>query len=264
PYDLKALGHNSPAYLHHLIEAKKLAFADLQQYVADPGHMKVTPQYLLSDAFIAGRRSALDSKHAAERVDPGPAATASETIYLTAADAQGNMISFINSLFGAFGSGVVVPGTGFALQNRGAGFTLNPGHPNTVAPGKRPFHTIIPALVTRSTPGGDEPWMSFGVMGGAMQPQGHVQVLLNMLVFGMDAQQAIDAPRFRHLSGREVILETEIPATVRETLRSMGHDAQEPPAGRSQMFGGGQAIVKAENGWMAGSDRRKDGLAGGY
>jgi gamma-glutamyltranspeptidase/glutathione hydrolase len=264
PYDLKSMGHNSARYLHYLIEAKKLAFADIERYVGDPASMKETPQYFLSDAYIAKRRAALDPSHARERVDPGPESTASETIYLTAADSLGNMVSFIGSLFDAFGSGIVVPGTGFALQNRGNGFTLAPGLPNTVAPGKRPRHTIIPAFVTRSTANGEEPWMSFGVMGGAMQPQGHVQVLLNMLVFGMDPQHAIDAPRFRHMSGWQVLLETPIGDAVRDSLKAMGHQAEDPPAGQPQMFGGGQAIVRLPKGWMAGSDPRKDGMAAGY
>jgi gamma-glutamyltranspeptidase/glutathione hydrolase len=264
PYDLKSMGHNSARYLHYLIEAKKLAFADIERYVGDPAAMKESPQYFLSDAYIAKRRADLDANHARERAEPGPASTASETIYLTAADAQGNMVSFIGSLFDAFGSGIVVPGTGFALQNRGNGFTLTAGLPNTVAPGKRPRHTIIPAFVTRSTPSGEEPWMSFGVMGGAMQPQGHVQVLLNMLVFGMDPQKAIDAPRFRHMAGRQVLLETPIGDAVRDSLKAMGHQVEDPPAGRPQMFGGGQAIVRLGRGYQAGSDPRKDGAAIGY
>ena len=184
PYNVKALGHNSRDYLHLLIEAKKLAFADLAQYVGDPASMKTPAEHLLSDAFIAERRTRIDRERAATLAEPGPALTSSETIYLTAADKEGNMVSFINSLASGFGSGVVVPGTGIALQNRGAGFTMTEGLPNTVAPRKRPFHTIIPAFVTRVSDGREEPWMSYGVMGGAMQPQGHVQVLLNVLEFG--------------------------------------------------------------------------------
>jgi len=261
PFDLSAMGHNSAAYLHHLIEAKKLAFADLARYVADPAHMRVSPERLLADDFIRQRRSQLDAERAADHSEPGPAVTASETIYLSVADAQGNMVSFINSLFDTFGSGVVVPGTGFALQNRGAGFTLEPDHPNTVAPGKRPFHTIIPAFVTRPTPAGEEPWLSFGVMGGSMQPQGHVQVLLNLLVFGMDIQQAIDAPRFRHLAGRRVALESPVSDEVRAALRAKGHEM----ADESRVsFGGAQAVRRLERGWVAGSDPRKDGLAAGH
>ncbi|MEP6574464.1 MAG: gamma-glutamyltransferase family protein, partial [Gemmatimonadota bacterium] len=202
PYDLESMGQGSALYLHHLIEAKKLAYADIRRFVGDTLRDE-TPAHLLSDAFIAERRGKLDATRAAVRPDPGPEFTASETIYLTAADAHGNMVSFINSLFDAFGSDVVVPGTGFALQNRGSAFSLEANRPNTVAPGKRPLHTIIPAFVTRPKPGAesnpalDEPWLSFGVMGGAMQPQGQVQVLMNLLVFGMDLQSAIDAPRFR-------------------------------------------------------------------
>ena len=187
PLDLEGMGHNSAAYLHHLIEAKKLAFADLERYVADRDHMDVSVEALLDDDYLAARRALIDPERAVERVQAGPAITDTETIYLSATDSDGNMISFINSLFGAFGSGVVVPGTGFALQNRGGGFTLDDGHPNQAAPGKRPFHTLIPGFVTRE----GAPWMTFGLMGGSMQPQGHTQMLLNILVFGMDLQDAI-------------------------------------------------------------------------
>lgn len=259
--DLAALGQNTAPYLHRLIEAKKLAFADLAQYIGDPTAMTVPVGDLLSDRFIAERRRHLDANRAALRQEPGPAATASETIYLTVADAQGNMVSFINSLYEAFGSGVVVPGTGFALQDRGAGFTLEPGMPNTVAPGKRPFHTLIPGFVTRTAAAGEEPWMSFGVMGGAMQPQGHVQLLLNLLVFGMDVQQAIDAPRFRHLDGLRVALESPIPDSVRSALAQLGHQIIDLAPGSA---GGAQAIIRRDRGWVAGSDPRKDGHAAGY
>jgi gamma-glutamyltranspeptidase/glutathione hydrolase len=156
---------------------------------------------------------------------------------------------------------VVVPGTGFALQDRGAGFTLEPGLPNTVAPGKRPFHTLIPGFVTRTTPEGEQPWMSFGVMGGSMQPQGHLQFLLNLLVFGMDVQQAADAARFRHLDGRRVALEAPIPDSVRAALTAMGHQIVDLPPGGA---GGAQAIIRLDRGWVAGSDPRKDGEALGY
>jgi gamma-glutamyltranspeptidase/glutathione hydrolase len=174
-FDLKAMGHNSPAYLHHLIEAKKLAYADLAAHVADPDFMRADVQRLISPAYLDQRRALIDPTRAAERMEPGTAQTAGETIYLTVADSAGNMVSFINSVYGYFGSGVVVPGTGIMLQNRASGFTMAEGHPNTVAPRKQPYHTIIPAFVTRETPIGEEPWMSFGVMGGGHQPQGHVQ-----------------------------------------------------------------------------------------
>ena len=261
PYDLKAMGHNSPAYLHHLIEAKKLAYADLDRFVGDADHLDMSAEQLLTDEFIAERRSHIDPAHAHERVDPGLVRTKSETIYLTVADAEGNMVSFINSNYDYFGSGVVVPGTGFVLHNRGAGFTLTPGLPNTVAPGKRPFHTLIPGFVTRTVEGRDEPYMSFGLMGGGVQAQGHVQFLLNYFVFGMDLQAAIDAPRFRHYDGQRVALEPPIPDSVRAALAAMGHVLIEQP---TVAFGGAQAIVRLPKGFAAASDPRKDGMAVGY
>jgi len=261
PYDLKAMGLNSAAYLHHLIEAKKLAYADLDRFVGDADHLDMPAEELLTDGFIAERRSHMNPSRAETRVDPGPLRTRSETIYLTAADAEGNMVSLINSNYDYFGSGIVVPGTGFALQNRGAGFSLTPGLPNTAAPGKRPFHTLIPGFVTRTVGGRDQPYMSFGLMGGGMQAQGHVQFLLNYFVFGMDLQAAIDAPRFRHLDGRRVALEAPITDAVRKRLTAMGHVLVEQPPGA---FGGAQAIVRLPKGYAAGSDPRKDGMAVGY
>ncbi len=267
PYDLAAMGHNSATYLHHLIEAKKLAYADLGKYVGDAEHLTMPVSRMLSDAFITERRSHIDPKKAQPRVDPGPALTSSETIYLSVADRDGNMISFINSLFDEFGSGVVVPGTGFALHDRGAGFTLDTGLPNTVAPGKRPFHTLIPGFVTKpgatSAPDGtgDEPWMTFGLMGGAMQAQGHAQFLINMLVFGMDVQEAMDVGRFRHMNGLNVIVETAISDSAIAGLRAMGHEVT---LALPTSFGGSQAIVKLARGYVAGSDPRKDGHAAGY
>jgi gamma-glutamyltranspeptidase / glutathione hydrolase len=262
PYDLRALGHNSAAYLHLLIETKKLAYADLARYVGEPRAMTVPPTAFFSDAYVAARRALIDSTRAADRPQPGKPLTASETIYLTVADSAGNMVSFINSLFDLFGSGVVVPGTGFALQDRGAGFTLEPGLPNTVAPGKRPFHTLIPGFVTKPDSSGvEQPWMSFGVMGGSMQPQGHLQFLLNLLVFGMDLQDAIDAPRFRHFDGLRVALEPAIGDDVRRRLTALGHVIV-PDS--TIAFGGAQAIVRLPRGYAAGSDPRKDGMAAGH
>jgi gamma-glutamyltranspeptidase/glutathione hydrolase len=256
PLDLESMGHNSARYLHHLIEAKKLAFADLDRYLADPDHMDATVEQLLDPAYLAGRRALIDAERAAERVEPGELATASETIYLTVADRQGNMVSFINSTYEYFGSGLVVPGMGFALQNRGAGFTTEEGHPNRVAPRKRPFHTIIPGFVTRE----GRPYMSFGVMGGSMQPQGHVQFLLNHLVFGMDLQEAVDANRFRHLAGLRVAIEG-VGREVRDSLASLGHEMVDES---DVAFGGAQAIVRLARGWAAASDPRKDGMAVGH
>lgn len=261
PYHLKAMGHNSPAYLHHLIEAKKLAYADLDRFVGDADHLDMPASRMLSDEFIAERRSHLDASRAQTRVDPGPLRTQSETIYLTVADAEGNMVSFINSIYDYFGSGVVVPGTGFALHNRGAGFTLTPDRPNTVAPGKRPFHTLIPAFVTQVVNGREQAYMSFGLMGGGVQAQGHVQFLLNHLVFGMDVQQSIDAARFRHYDGMRVALEAPIGDAVRAALTAMGHVMIDAPP---VAFGGAQAIIRLPRGYAAGSDPRKDGMAVGY
>jgi gamma-glutamyltranspeptidase/glutathione hydrolase len=269
PYDLKAMGHNSARYLHLLIEAKKLAYADLARYGGDPDHITLTPRQILSDEFINERRGHIDLTRAAARVQPGPERVASETIYLTVADKDGNMVSFINSIYDLFGSGVVVPGTGFALHNRGQGFTLTPGLANTVAPGKRPFHTLIPGFVTRpsaagtrsSDGSGDEPYMAFGLMGGAMQSQGHVQFLLNHIVFGMDVQAAQDAGRFRHMDSTRVIVESVLPDSVLTGLRALGHRVS---VAGSASFGGSQAIIKLSRGYVAGSDPRKDGHAGGH
>jgi gamma-glutamyltranspeptidase/glutathione hydrolase len=262
PYDLKAMGHNSPAYLHHLIEAKKLAYADLARWIGDPAAMTVDAKRLVDSGFISARRARLDEARAAERVEPGAAATASETIYLAAADSAGNMVSFINSNYEEFGSGVVAPGTGFVLHDRGAGFTLEPDLPNTVGPNKRPFHTLIPGFVTRPGPSGEpEPWLAFGVMGGSIQPQGHIQVLLNLLEFGMDLQEAIDAPRFRHFTGLEVGLEGPIADSVRQSLERMGHRVVMLAPGNA---GGGQAVMRLARGWAAASDPRKDGMAAGW
>ncbi len=261
PYDLKAMGHNTTPYLHHLIEAKKLAYADLDRFVGDADHLDMPAERMLDDAFIAERRSHLDASAAHERVEPGPLRTASETIYLTTADAEGNMVSLINSNYDAFGSGIVVPGTGFALHNRGASFSLTAGMPNTAAPGKRPFHTLIPGFVTRTEGAREVPYMSFGLMGGGMQAQGHVQFLLNHMVFGMDVQEAIDAPRFRHLDGQRVAIEMPVGDAVRSALIAMGHVIVPE---RPVSFGGAQAIVRVAKGYGAGSDPRKDGMAVGY
>ena len=163
-----------------------------------------------------------------------------------------------SAVYDNFGSGIVVPGTGFALHDRGAGFTLTPGRPNTAGPGKRPFHTLIPGFVTRSANGRDEPYLAFGLMGGGVQAQGHVQFLLNHFVFGMDMQAAIDAPRFRHYSGLRVALEPPIGDTVRSALTEMGHVLIDQP---TIVFGGAQAIIRLPQGDAAGSDPRKDGLA---
>ncbi len=256
PFALKEMGHNSPEYLHHLIEAKKLAYEDLRKYVADPEWMTTSPEELLSDAYLNQRRELILPRVAADRLEAPEAAQASETIYLSVADQEGNMVSFINSVYGYFGSGVVVPGTGFVLQNRGAGFTLEDGHPNRAAAGKRPFHTIIPGFVTKA----GEPYMAFGLMGGAMQPQGHTQLLLNLIEFEMDPQAAVDAARFYHQSGKRVALEPAIGEAVRNALAAQGHEiAEQDPA-----YGGAQLVIKLTKGYAAASDPRKDGHAAGH
>lgn len=184
----------------------------------------------------------------------------SDTVYLTVVDKDRNAVSFINSLYMGFGSGVVVPGTGICLQNRGALFTLTPGHANALAPHKRPYHTIIPALATRD----GKLMMSFGVMGGFMQPQGHMQVMCNVVDFGMDPQQALDAPRFCFHEGDKVAIETGLPDKVYADLRTRGHDLE--VTGEVIGFGGGQIImIHPQTGvLMGGSDPRKDGCAVGY
>ncbi|MFT5434625.1 MAG: gamma-glutamyltranspeptidase/glutathione hydrolase [Myxococcota bacterium] len=255
PFDLVSMGHNSAEYLHHFVEAKKLAYEDLRKYVADPEWMTTSPQQLLSDEYIDERRSLMNPKLATDREDPDAAVQQSETIYLSVADQHGNMVSFINSVFGYFGSGLVAPGTGVILQNRGAGFTLEAGHPNRAAPGKRPFHTIIPGFVTKD----GEPYMAFGLMGGAMQPQGHAQMLSSLLLFDMDPQAAVDVGRFRHMSGRRLALEPSIPESVRAQLRAMGHDVME----NQPDYGGAQLVIRLTRGWAAASDPRKDGHAAG-
>jgi gamma-glutamyltranspeptidase/glutathione hydrolase len=275
PYDLKTMQHNSAAYLHHLIEAKKLAYADLEHFVGDPQFMQIKAEQLLDDSLIAKRRALIKSDQAMEQVDPEASLNTSDTTYLSVADKDGNMVSFINSIAGPFGSGVVVPGTGFALQNRGVGLSLQPDRANTVAPGRKPFHTIIPGFVTKADAQGQhQPWLSFGIVGGAQQPQAHVQMLLNMVVFGMDVQEAIDAPRFRHWEGNSVSFEQGIPSSTVDELYSLGHAPQNPVMATVQgflhgnnpglVFGGGQGVMKTANGYVAGSDSRRDGVAAAH
>ncbi|TXH97984.1 MAG: gamma-glutamyltransferase [Rheinheimera sp.] len=275
PYDLKAMQHNSPTYLHHLIEAKKLAYADLEYFVGDPQSMQIKAEDLLDDSLIAKRRALIKPDQAMEQVDPEASLNTSDTTYLSVADKDGNMVSFINSIAGPFGSGVVVPGTGFALQNRGVGLSLQPDRANTVAPGRKPFHTIIPGFVTKADAQGQQkPWLSFGIVGGAQQPQAHVQMLLNMVMFGMDVQEAIDAPRFRHWEGNRVSFEQGISQSTVDELYSLGHAPQTPVMATVQgffhgnnpglVFGGGQGVMKTANGYVAGSDSRRDGVAAAH
>lgn len=261
-FDLKKLSAQPDRYYHTLIEATKLAFADRNRYIADPGFAKVPVAQLLSKDYAARRRALIDPNKALDSPPPGDINVGTDTTYLTVVDKDGNAVSFINSLFDAFGSGIVAGDTGIVLQNRGTAFSLNPEHANRLEPGKRPFHTIIPAMVLKD----GELFMSFGVMGGAIQPQGHVQVLVNLIDRGMNLQQAIDAARYRFMSGRGVLMEDGLGPSVIERLISMGHVRAKPPGILRSSMGGGQAIMidPVSKTLMGASDPRKDGMALGY
>jgi gamma-glutamyltranspeptidase / glutathione hydrolase len=261
-FDLAALSKQPVRYYHTLIEATKLAFADRNRYIADPAFSKAPVVELLSKNYAAKRRALINPNKALDSPPAGLLNTGSDTTYFTIVDKDGNAVSFINSLFDSFGSGIVAGDTGIVLQNRGSAFSLDQAHPNHLEPGKRPFHTIIPAMVFKD----NKLFMSFGVMGGGIQPQGHVQVLVNIIDLGMGLQQAVDAPRFRYMSGRDVLLEDEIPATVIRRLMALGHRRASPPGVLRSSMGGGQVImIDPVNGTLMGaSDLRKDGMALGY
>jgi gamma-glutamyltranspeptidase/glutathione hydrolase len=272
-FDLRAMGRNSPETLHTMIEAKKVAWADRAKFYADPVFAKVPLTGLLSKKYAAERRKLIDPNHAAKKVDAGnPALNQGDTIYLCTADDEGNMVSLIQSNYRGMGSGIVVPGLGFMFQDRGELFSMDPTHANVYAPVKRPFHTIIPGFVMKD----GKPWEAFGVMGGGMQPQGHVQVLTNQIDFGLNVQEAGDASRWQHEgdneptgekmseSGGYIEVESGIPyETVRE-LRKKGHDVRFDVGG----YGGYQAIrVEMHDGqrvYVGASESRKDGMAAGY
>ncbi len=257
-FDLIEMEHNSAEYAHHLIEALKLAFADAFAHVADPAHMRVTAEKLLSKEYARARRALIDPQRAMKTPRAG-FVNGSDTIYVSVIDKERNCVSFINSLYEEFGSGIVVPGTGICLQNRGANFSLDPNSPNALAPNKRPYHTIIPAVAFKNK----RPWLSYGMVGGFIQPQGHVQVLLNMTDFKMDPQRALDAPRVRVFANGNVALEGAFDNDTRMALAQRGHTLVDAPRGE---FGGGQVIeIDSETGALAaGSDWRKDGSAVGY
>ncbi len=248
-------GPDDPETLHIAIEAMKLAFADVTRYVSDPASMRIPPEALLDPSYLAGRAKLIDRKSAGSPVFGAP--KPGGTVYLAAADEGGRMISYIQSNYMAFGSGVVAPG-GISLQNRGAGFVLEEGHANQVGPRKRPFHTIIPGFVTEAS---GAPAMAFGVMGGLMQAQGHLQMALRVLRYHQNPQAAADAPRWRVLSGRKVAVEPTMDAKAIEALRARGHDIQVSGPGSGVSFGGAQLIWRVEDGYVAGSDPRKDGQA---
>ncbi len=261
-FDLKALRSKPAQYYHTLIEATKLAFADRNRYIADPSFAKVPVTQLLSKDYAAKRRDLIDPKKAADSPSAGDLNLGSDTTYFTVVDKDGNAVSFINSVFESFGSGIVAGDTGIVMQNRGSAFSLDPKHPNALAPGKRPFHTIIPAMVFKD----NQLFMSFGVMGGAIQPQGHVQVLVNLIDLGMDLQEAIDAPRYRITTGLNVLLEDELGNSVIEGLLGLGHKRAKPAGVLRSSMGGGQAIMidSISKTLMGASDSRKDGMALGY
>jgi gamma-glutamyltranspeptidase/glutathione hydrolase len=270
-FDVKAMGHNSADYLHLVAEAKKIAFADRAAYLADRDFMpKGALPMLISKDYAAKRRHEIDMQKAgAGYAAGGLGGTASlpsvdfsgrdlgDTIYLTVADGQGNVVSLIQSLFDSFGSGIVAGDTGIALHNRGSAFVLTPGHPNRIAPRKRPLHTLVPAMILK----GGRPWVSFGVMGGDNQGQAHAQVAMNLIDFGMNVRDAGDAARARQM-GANLAVESGVGADVRKALELRGHRISE---GRGSM-GGYQAImIDAKTGLMTGgSDLRKDGLAIGW
>ena len=267
-YDIASMGLYSPEYIHTFIEAKKLAFEDRAHYYADMDFSPVPVQKLISKDYAAERRQLINPERAARRLDPG-IAEQPNTIYLTVADKDGNMVSLIQSNYRGMGSGMTPDGLGFVIQNRGEGFTLEEDHFNTYEPGKRPFHTIIPGFITKD----GEPYMSFGVMGGAMQPQGHAQIVINMIDFGMNLQEAGDAPRIHHTGSSEptgqrmtgggtVNLESGFPYETIRALMEKGHTLQ----WANGPFGGYQAIMwdKVNKVYYGASESRKDGQAAGY
>ncbi|MCW2664790.1 MAG: gamma-glutamyltransferase [Mycobacterium sp.] len=254
-FDMSSLPADSADSVHLQIEAVKLAFADAQAYVADIDHMPLAPEHLLDGEYLKQRAALIDRT----RAKPAAAGTpCGGTVYLTAADAAGVMVSMIQSNYMGFGSGVVVPGTGISLQNRGANFAAAQGHPNRVGPGKRPYHTIIPGFVTKD----GAPVMSFGVMGGTMQPQGHVQVMVRIADHGQNPQAACDGPRFRWVQGMQVSCERGFPPSTLGELRGRGHDLV--AVDDYNQFGSCQAIWRLDDGYLAVSDPRRDGQAAGF
>ncbi len=257
--DMQGFGHNSPEYLHHFIEAKKLAYADLRQWVGDPEANALPVAELISKDYAAKQFGRIDPEQAQERVDSG-LPPHGDTVLLQVMDKDHNAVSFIYSIFSSFGSGLVVPDTGITLQNRGQLFSLEEGHVNVLAPHKRPFHTIIPAMAFKD----GEFFMTFGVMGGSVQPQQHVQVFLNVVEFGMNMQQAVEAPRINHGSGFNVTVEPGIPEEVLARLEAMGHVLRR----RTTIggVGGAQGIIfdRATGAMIGGSTPHKDGMAVAY
>ncbi|MBV7314647.1 gamma-glutamyltransferase [Shewanella sp. NIFS-20-20] len=270
PFDIAGLGQTSPEYVHLFVEAKKLAFADRAKFYADMDFAKVPVSELISAHYNQARSRLIQPNKAAKSVDAGhPGLEHGDTVYLTTADSEGNMVSLIQSNYRGMGSGMTPTGLGFVLQDRGQLFDLTPGRANSYAPGKRPFHTIIPAFITKD----GAPFMSFGVMGGATQPQMHAQIVINMIDFGMNIQEAGDAPRIVHSGssqptgeqmsdGGVVSLESGFPFATRRALQAKGHQLRDDTG----VFGGYQAIAihPVSKAYMAASESRKDGQAAGY
>eukprot|EP01046_Picozoa_sp_COSAG06_P059574 COSAG06_NODE_12368_length_1390_cov_1.370256_1_plen_310_part_00 len=283
---MKAMGHNSPQLLHTMIETMRLSFADAQQYIADSDwerEQALPTEALLSKDYAAERRALIDPTKAFDDVTFGSPANSSGTIYFCVADPFGNACSFINSNFSGVGTGIVPEGCGFTLQNRGGNFILDPSHPNALEGGKRPYHTIIPGMATTPKPSAGPPaggkatetpqdfYAAFGVMGGFMQPQGHMQVISNMVDFGMDPQAALDAGRFQVAAGNQsdlskgvvVTVEESVPESTVQDLINRGHNISVISGSARQSFGRGQIIRRHpdyETYW-AGSDPRADGCA---
>ena len=254
-FDVRALAPDSLESQHLAIEAMKLAFADAHALVADPAHMRVSAEALLDDGYLAQRARLIDRERAQQFSAGDP--PRGGTVYLASADAKGRMVSLIQSNYMGFGSGVVVPGTGISLQNRGHGFTLAGGHANRVGGGKRPFHTIIPGFLTSQ----GAPLAAFGVMGGSMQPQGHLQTVTRMIDHRMNAQAVLDAPRWRFNGGLAIDVEATFDVGVREGLAALGHRVS---IGDALGFGCGQFIVRLDDCYAAGSDPRRDGYPAGF
>jgi gamma-glutamyltranspeptidase/glutathione hydrolase len=254
-FDMGALAPESPESLHLQVEAMKLAFADMHQHIADPAAMRVESAVLLDKGYLASRARLIDRSRAA---NPKFGTPRGGTVYLTTADASGMMVSFIQSNYQGFGSGVVVPGTGISMQNRGIGFVLTDGHANQVGPRKRPFHTIIPAFMTK----GDQAVMGFGVMGGFMQAQGHLQMALRRVDHGQNPQTMIDAPRWR-VDGALVNVEEAMPAAANAALERLGHRVAVAERFDTD-FGRAQVILKTEGGYVGASEWRTDGQAVGF
>ena len=265
-YEIDKMGHNSVEYIHLFTEAKKLAYEDRAKYYADMNFADVPVEELISKRYALERNKLINLKKAATSYSSGIFEDG-DTIYLTVADNDGNMVSLIQSNYRGMGSGMVPPNLGFMLQDRGEMFSLDPGHRNSLEGGKRPFHTIIPAFITKD----DKPFISFGLMGGGMQPQGHAQIVVNLIDFKMNLQEAGDAPRIRHFGSSEptgetmtnggyLSLESGVGSDVRIELTKKGHNLKNEPGG----YGGYQAIMKLNNVYYGASESRKDGHASGY